>query len=592
MRINSSSPIRSSEAGRPWATCLKNWLGLFLALAFLSAVNASARQRELRHESSGDERRIALVIGNSAYTVGPLKNPVNDARAMTQALREVGFEVIHREDLKREDMRRAIREFGARIGRGGVGLFYYAGHGVQVRGENYLIPVDARPESADEVDDDGVNATYVLEKMESAGNGMNIVILDACRNNPFTRSFRSGSDGLASVHAPTGTLIAYATAPGAVASDGGDSGNGVYTQELLKIIRTPGLGIEEVFKRVRVAVRRRTQGRQTPWEASSLEGDFYFSERRRPGASPAPPAEVADVERNDWEKVKDSVDPKDFEAFLKKYPRGKFSRQATDALAPLAGMAEPAGPKVNQPAGRISPAEVADGMPFMVYHNHLFGMVGGRLLVSPNGLEYKEAKGGKQEDAFSVPCGRFVMSRDNGNLWRGSSSFNIKLPGGKEINIGMWSGEEEEMVRQAIDAFCERRLPDYLKTGEGGRPSTSPRGIFRFDGFQVNVAYRHRERLAEAVRIANRLNSLGAFAGVSKLDIPEGDKHKLAMMSGAPEGFYVRNFDPSGAKAILFYHDDLEGVARNIAQELYDRVGVVTRKTGHGKRHEFYLWLL
>jgi tetratricopeptide (TPR) repeat protein len=271
---------------------MKALLGFSLALLTLFALPVCAQeQRRITQPSIAPTlRRVALIIGNSAYAIGPLKNPVNDARAMTTALRGLGFDVIHKEDLKREDMRRAIRDFGLKISKGSVGLFYYAGHGVQVRGENYLIPVDAAPESADEIDDDGVNAGYVLEKMESAGNGMNIVILDACRNNPFTRSFRSGSDGLASINAPTGTLIAYATAPGAVASDGGNSGNGVYTQELLKILKTPGLGIEEVFKRVRVAVRQRTQGRQTPWESSSLVGDFYFSNRRPDGVTPASPA--------------------------------------------------------------------------------------------------------------------------------------------------------------------------------------------------------------------------------------------------------------------------------------------------------------
>jgi hypothetical protein len=249
---------------------------LVFTILFLPSLSAQEQRKITQPYVAPTSRRVALVIGNSAYAIGPLKNPVNDARAMTAALRELSFDVIHKEDLNREDMRRAIREFGAKISKGAVGLFYYAGHGVQVRGENYLIPVDAAPESADEIDDDGVNAGYVLEKMESAGNGMNIVILDACRNNPFTRSFRSGSDGLASVEAPTGTLIAYATGPGKVAGDGGTSGNGIYTQELLKVLKMPGLSIEDMFKRVRNAVLQRTQGKQTPWESSSLTGDFYF----------------------------------------------------------------------------------------------------------------------------------------------------------------------------------------------------------------------------------------------------------------------------------------------------------------------------
>jgi hypothetical protein len=278
---------------------MKKFLGLLLVLTAPVASTVYAQRRELNHDAGpARERRVALVIGNAAYKNGPLRNPVNDARAVTRALSELGFEVIHREDLGREDLRRAIREFSVKIQQGGVGLFYYAGHGVQIKGENYIVPVDAAPESADEVDDDAVNVSYVLEKMEAAGNRLNVLILDACRNNLFTRSFRSGSDGLAVVNAPTGTLIAYATAPGAVASDGGTAGNGVYTQELLRFMRTPGLSIEEVFKRVRIAVRGRTQGRQTPWEASSLEGDFYFNVSNQNAGGRKAAAPVAEPKTN------------------------------------------------------------------------------------------------------------------------------------------------------------------------------------------------------------------------------------------------------------------------------------------------------
>ena len=169
-----------------------------------------------------------------------------------------------------------IREFGRKLKGGGQGLFYYAGHGVQLKGKNYLIPVDSDIQSETDVEDQGVDVNLVLGFMDEAGNGLNIVILDACRNNPFTRSFRSASRGLAQMDAPSGTLIAYATAPGSVASDGATR-NGTYTQELLKFVRTPNLNVEEVFKQVRKSVRNLTQGRQTPWESSSLTGDFYFT---------------------------------------------------------------------------------------------------------------------------------------------------------------------------------------------------------------------------------------------------------------------------------------------------------------------------
>ena len=221
------------------------------------------------------ERRIALVIGNSAYKQAPLINPGNDARAMAQVLRESGFTVKELRNLNQAGMRRAIREFGDDIAKGGIGLFFFAGHGMQIRGRNFLIPVGSDIEREDEVEDQAVDARLVLEKMASAKNPLNIVILDACRNNPFVSSFRSSIVGLAAMDAPAGTLVAFSTAPGQVAADGtGD--NGLFTKHLVSYMREPGLKVEDVFKRVRSAVRQESGGRQTPWENTSLEADFYF----------------------------------------------------------------------------------------------------------------------------------------------------------------------------------------------------------------------------------------------------------------------------------------------------------------------------
>jgi formylglycine-generating enzyme required for sulfatase activity len=221
------------------------------------------------------EPRLALVIGNGAYESAPLRNPVNDARAIANELIGLGFTVTEKENLDQKEMKREIQAFGQKLIKGGVGLFYYAGHGMQVNGRNYLIPVGARIEHEKHVEYEGVDAGSVLSEMEFARNRLNIVILDACRDNPFARSFRSGIQGLASLNAPTGTLIGYATAPGSVANDGPGE-NGTYTAELIKAIQKPGLRIEDVFKQVRSAVRESTQGKQIPWESSSLEGDFYF----------------------------------------------------------------------------------------------------------------------------------------------------------------------------------------------------------------------------------------------------------------------------------------------------------------------------
>lgn len=239
-----------------------------------------------------ESNHLALVIGNADYRTSPLKNPVNDAFDMAQTLRTLGFEVIHKEDADQRAIENAISEFGRQLRKqGGVGLFYFAGHGIQVNGRNYLIPIDAEIETESDVRFEAVDAGRVLGKMEDAGNDLNIVILDACRDNPFARSFRTSSKGLARMDAPKGSLIAYATAPGSVAADG-EGRNGIYTKYLLKHMTTPGLKVEEVLKQVRVDVINETKEKQIPWESSSLTGEFYFALKRGIAVEKLPPVEA------------------------------------------------------------------------------------------------------------------------------------------------------------------------------------------------------------------------------------------------------------------------------------------------------------
>jgi len=223
--------------------------------------------------------KSALVIGNSSYKSARLLNPVNDAKDMAYTLKKLGFKVTLKTNANQRTMERAIRDFGKELRKGGVGLFYFAGHGIQVRGSNYLIPIGAVLESEGDAKYEAVDAGLVLAKMEDAGNGFNIVILDACRNNPFSRSFRSAETGLAKMDAPSGSILAYATAPGSIAADG-TGRNGLYTAKLLKHMVTLNLKIEEVFKRVRIDVASASGNKQTPWESSSLMGDFYFNSGR------------------------------------------------------------------------------------------------------------------------------------------------------------------------------------------------------------------------------------------------------------------------------------------------------------------------
>jgi formylglycine-generating enzyme required for sulfatase activity len=251
--------------------------GMFIALALSGSAVAAAA-----------EPRIALVIGNSEYASGPLPNPANDAKMIGETLGNLGFEVIARRNADQNTMKRAIQEFGSRLekaGPGAVGLFYYAGHGVQLNGRNYLIPTTAQIDREGDVEIEAVSADWVIEQMRYARNRLNIVILDACRNNPFTRSMRSVDRGLATMDAPAGILIAYSTAPGAVAADGSGR-NSPYTEALSQAMRDLHEPVEQVFKRVRVGVMGATSGKQVPWESSSLTGDFYFA-APKPGSAPA-----------------------------------------------------------------------------------------------------------------------------------------------------------------------------------------------------------------------------------------------------------------------------------------------------------------
>ena len=276
----------------------KSWIGPILACVCLMAwPQTLAGQGERGFVQTGPltlekmrvEKRLALVIGNGKYASAPLANPTHDAKAMAKALEGLGFEVTLLTDADQREMKRAINAFGeALVGGGGVGLFYFAGHGIQVNGQNYLLPVGARIDGEADVDIEAVRVEAVLAKMENARNRLNLVILDACRNNPFPGASRDGSRGLAVDRAATGTLVAYATAPGSVAADGKGK-NGTYTAALLRHIGTEGLPVETMFKAVREDVLEETGRRQTPWENSSIVGDFYFRVPSNSGkVAPAP----------------------------------------------------------------------------------------------------------------------------------------------------------------------------------------------------------------------------------------------------------------------------------------------------------------
>jgi len=277
-----------------------NKIVLYLALALVWSLRIAAAPATAADAAKGG--RVALVIGNSRYetAVGPLRNTVNDAKAMAKTLRALGFTVIEKHDVKREELLAALLQFRSKLHGAEVGLFYFAGHGISVAGANYLLPIKSgyAPEGASETDlrllaeTKLFNAEEAVADMSDAGAGCNLVILDACRSTPVARNSRtrnpSPAGGLVEMNPPAGSLIAFATDAGRAANDG-DGANGLYTEELMKHLLMPGLTIEQVFKRTRAGVMERSGGKQMPAEYSRLVGDDIFLA----GQAAAKPVEVA-----------------------------------------------------------------------------------------------------------------------------------------------------------------------------------------------------------------------------------------------------------------------------------------------------------
>ncbi len=300
---------------------MKTGLSLIAALLvlILGTVKASA------------EARIALIVGNGTYSaVTQLDNPVPDAELMAQVLTDKGFKVTVLTDADQVTLNRGIAQFGRDLrdaGEEATGLFYYAGHAVQSFGDNYLLPVDTALTDAADLSLVAVDAQAVLRQMRSAKNRTNIVILDACRNNPFEAIPDLDDNGLAEMKAPTGTFLSYSTAPGAVALDGLD-GNSPFTKALAREIDVPGVPIEQTFKKVRVAVIDETMGQQTPWDTSSLTQDFFFEAKQQLSA-----AEIQ--EKQLWDSVKEADDPVQIMLFLRSYPNGRYQEEARTLLTAL-----------------------------------------------------------------------------------------------------------------------------------------------------------------------------------------------------------------------------------------------------------------
>jgi formylglycine-generating enzyme required for sulfatase activity len=303
-----------------------------------------------------DQKRIALVVGNGNYShVPPLENPGNDARLLGEALRAVGFTLVGggaQVNLDKQAFEKVVQEFGAKLQGADVGLFYYAGHGLQMHGINYLVPVDANPSREADVGIQMLDANLILNQMEGTGTKLNIVILDACRNDPFGgRALAMGrgrdnemvrmrdiaSGGLAEMQAPSGTLISFATQPGNVALDGAD-GDSPFAKALSETIRTPGLGIFDAFNQVGLKVKRATGGKQQPWMSNSpLEGIFYFVQPPviAPSSPGTPVAKGPSAEEIAWDYLKDTADVASLRRFATSFPDSPRKRDANMRIAAL-----------------------------------------------------------------------------------------------------------------------------------------------------------------------------------------------------------------------------------------------------------------
>jgi tetratricopeptide (TPR) repeat protein len=330
-----------------------------------TAYSQSTQNRQLTQPDASAkptaQLRLALIIGNSDYHNAPhLENPANDAEDMAKTLRSLGFDIVGDRahvNQSAEKMKKLIAQFGEKLrGTNGVGLFYYAGHGVQANGHNYLVPVEAKILREPMLESEAVDVNRVLSEMDSAGNGLNVVILDACRSNPFGRGWRSSDNGLAAITAPEGTLIAYATSPGGL-SDDGTGRNGLYTSQLLQVIPKRGLNVLEVFQQVRISVKKLSGGKQIPWEATSLTGNFYFAGTVNGVQVVRDPNQA---EYDFWDSIKGSAKAEDFRRYLNEYPKGQYAPLARNNLRRIED-ADVASKSPNNNGGNanVSPRSVA-----------------------------------------------------------------------------------------------------------------------------------------------------------------------------------------------------------------------------------------
>ncbi|MCC7049686.1 MAG: SUMF1/EgtB/PvdO family nonheme iron enzyme [Alphaproteobacteria bacterium] len=418
-----------------------------IALTFVGLSSATAAAQL--------EKRIALVIGNSAYKDQPLQNPGNDARAVAARLRQLGFDVVMRENATRAQFSTGIAEFAGKVTSTSVALFYYAGHGMQVRARNYLIPVDAEIETESSVPFSAIDVGLINETMDQTGARVRLMVLDACRNNPFERRRGLGaSRGLAPMEAAHGALVAFATAPGSVAADG-DGANSVYTGALLKALEEPGLKAEEVFKRARLMVLEQTRGAQTPWEQSALVGDLVLNQSA--GGAAAGAVATADREAIFWQSVQASNRPDEYEAYLKQYPQGVFAALARSRLQmanaqPAMPTIPPLPPLPTIPTPTISTLASAAATP--PKPATVIDMID-KEYVAAQTIRLREAPDMRSKQLAVLREGALltIVGKVNGRPW-----LQVDRGGTAPAYVSAWLVEERK-------AYWKRRGADQLQAG-------------------------------------------------------------------------------------------------------------------------------
>jgi formylglycine-generating enzyme required for sulfatase activity len=463
---------------------------LLFVYCFVQSQTLIAQQKEVR---------VALVIGNSAYKQSPLRNPANDARDMAVKLRSLGFTVIERSNLGIRQIGSTLREFRAKLTPGSVALVFYAGHGLQIKGENYLPAVDAEITGEEDVQNQSLAMRQIMDVLSDAKTRLNLVFLDACRDNPYARSFRSASRGLSKENAPSGTLISFATRPGSVAADGSGR-NGVYTGALLAAMNETNRPIEQVLKSVVTAVKAQSKNQQEPWMEGSIEGEFCFGDCNRAVAqSSTPELSATQLEEKFWDEAKGVGNREAFEAYLSTYPKGRYVSLAKATIARLnvagAQVASGSNPAPIRPQPPLQTASIApqpgtvfkdcDDCPEMVTipaGNFLMGSKGDPFSSDPpNASEQPQ----HSVSIRSFALGKFEVTQEQWYAVMGTMPSKFK---GRTLPVEQVSWEDAQVFVQKLSANTGKkyRLPTEAEWEYAARAGSQTNDYF-FD-YQTKFA--------------------------------------------------------------------------------------------------------